>query len=71
MLVNNARFGWGGPPEEVTLERWHRLMSVNLDGVFLSTKQVIMAMKRNNPPGGSIVNLSSIEGLVGDSNLGA
>ena len=71
VLVNNAGIGWGGPPEEETLERWRRLMSVNLDGVFLGTKHAILAMKRNNPPGGSIINLSSIEGLVGDPNLGA
>ena len=52
VLVNNAGVGWGGPPEEETLERWRRLMSVNLDGVFLGTKHAILAMKRNNPPGG-------------------
>ncbi|MCP3055704.1 SDR family oxidoreductase [Aurantimonas marianensis] len=71
VLVNNAGVGWGGPPEEETLERWRRLMSVNLDGVFLGTKHAILAMKRKDPPGGSIINLSSIEGLVGDPNLGA
>lgn len=71
VLVNNAGVGWGGPPEEETLERWRRLMSVNLDGVFLGTKHAILAMKRNRPPAGSIINLSSIEGLVGDPNLGA
>ena len=71
VLVNNAGVGWGGPPEEETLERWRRLMSVNLDGVFLGTKHAILAMKRNRPRGGSIINLSSIEGLVGDPNLGA
>ena len=71
VLVNNAGVGWGGPPEEETLERWRRLMSINLDGVFLGTKHAILAMKRVPPRGGSIINLSSIEGLVGDPNLGA
>lgn len=71
VVVNNAGVGWGGPPEEETLERWRKLMSVNLDGVFLGTKHAILAMKRNDPPGGSIINLSSIEGLVGDPDLGA
>ncbi|MEP0322625.1 SDR family oxidoreductase [Bauldia litoralis] len=46
-------------------------MSINLDGVFLGTKHAILAMKRNDPLSGSIINLSSIEGLVGDPNLGA
>ena len=71
VLVNNAGVGWGGPPEEETLERWRRLMSVNLDGVFLGTKHAILAMKRTPPRGGSIINLSSIEGLVGDPNFSA
>ena len=71
VLVNNAGVGWGGAPEEETLERWQRLMSINLDGVFLGTKHAILAMKRIPPRGGSIINLSSIEGLVGDPNLGA
>lgn len=71
VLVNNAGVGGGCPPEEQTLERWRWLMSINLDGVFLGTKHAILAMKRKTPPGGSIINLSSIEGLVGDPNLGA
>ncbi len=71
VLVNNAGVAWGGPPEEETLGRWRTLMSINLDGVFLGTKHAIRAMKRNDPSGGAIVNVSSIEGLVGDPNLGA
>ena len=71
ILVNNAGVGWGGPPEDETLERWRALMSVNLDGVFLGTKHVLKAMARHRPLGGSIINISSIEGLVGDPNLGA
>ena len=42
-----------------------------MDGVFLGTKHAILAMKQHPPKGGSIINLSSIEGLVGDPNLGA
>jgi NAD(P)-dependent dehydrogenase (short-subunit alcohol dehydrogenase family) len=71
VLVNNAGVGWGGSPEEQTLERWRALMSINLDGVFLGTKHAIAAMKTNRPSGGSIINLSSIEGIIGDPNLGA
>ncbi len=71
VLVNNAGIATSGAPDEQTLEQWRRLMSVNLDGVFLGTKHALRAMKRNPPKGGSIINLSSIEGLVGDAELGA
>jgi NAD(P)-dependent dehydrogenase (short-subunit alcohol dehydrogenase family) len=43
-------------------------MSINLDAVFLGTREAIKVMKEQ---GGSIINLSSIEGLVGDPNLAA
>ena len=71
VLVNNAGVAYGCPPEDQTLERWRWLMSINLDGVFLGTKHAIIAMKEHAPKGGSIINLSSIEGIVGDPDLGA
>ncbi|HEX3994061.1 MAG TPA: glucose 1-dehydrogenase [Acetobacteraceae bacterium] len=46
-----------------TLESWNRIMEVNATGVFLGTKHVIPAMQRAG--GGSIVNISSICGIVG------
>lgn len=69
IVVNNAGLGIGGDVEHATLDDWHRLMRVNLDGVFLGTKYGVQTMRRFG--GGSIVNLSSIEGLVGDPNLAA
>jgi len=71
VVVNNAGIGFGAPPEEQTLEDWHRLMRVNLDAVFLGTKHGILTMKKVKPKGGSIINMSSIEGLIGDPSLGA
>jgi NAD(P)-dependent dehydrogenase (short-subunit alcohol dehydrogenase family) len=71
VLVNNAGVADACPPEEQTLERWRWLMSVNLDGVFLGTKHAIRAMRRNQPPRGSIINISSVEGVVGNPLLGA
>jgi len=44
-------------------------MNINLEGIFLGTRHAILTMKGNGS--GSIVNLSSIEGLVGDPNLAA
>ena len=42
---------------------WHRCLDVNLTGVYLSAKAAIPAMRENG--GGSIINLSSIYGIVG------
>jgi NAD(P)-dependent dehydrogenase (short-subunit alcohol dehydrogenase family) len=71
VLVNNAGIGEGGKPEDETLESWRRMMSINLDGVFLGTKHALIAMKAQAPPGGSIINISSIYGIVGDPTGGA
>lgn len=69
VLVNNAGVALAKDVEHTTLEEWRWLMSINLDGVFLGMKHAIQAMKVNR--NGSIVNLSSIEGLIGDPNLAA
>jgi 3(or 17)beta-hydroxysteroid dehydrogenase len=69
ILVNNAGVGWFGDVEHTTLDDWHRLLSVNLDGVFLGIKHVIPAMRIGEC--GSIINISSIEGLIGDPALAA
>jgi len=68
ILVNNAGVGIGGSVEETSIDEWRWLMSINLDGVFIGTREAVKAMKDH---GGSIINLSSIEGLVGDPNLAA
>lgn len=52
--------------ETIDLATWHKILSVDLDGVMLGTKCAIKFMKEN---GGSIVNISSIAGLIGISNL--
>jgi NAD(P)-dependent dehydrogenase (short-subunit alcohol dehydrogenase family) len=64
VLVNNAGIsGANKPTHEITLEEWQQVISINLNGVFLSTKHAIPHMKRAG--GGSIINLSSIYGIVG------
>jgi NAD(P)-dependent dehydrogenase (short-subunit alcohol dehydrogenase family) len=69
ILVNNAGVGTPGNAEETTFEAWRSVMSVNSDGVFLGVRRGIAAMKAFG--GGSIVNLSSIYGLVGESYAAA
>jgi NAD(P)-dependent dehydrogenase (short-subunit alcohol dehydrogenase family) len=68
ILVNNAGVLLQASAEEMTLEQWRSLMAVNSDGAFLGTKHAIRAMRDK---GGSIVNISSVAGMVGLANLGA
>jgi 3(or 17)beta-hydroxysteroid dehydrogenase len=63
VLVNNAGIVISKAIADMSLEDWRRVTSVNLDGVFLGTKHAIAAMKKSG--GGSIINMSSIGGLVG------
>lgn len=70
ILANSAGIGIGGTVEEVSLEDWRKLLSINLDGTFLGTQYGIKAMRKTGE-GGSIINFSSIEGLIGDPNLPA
>lgn len=64
VLVNNAGIaGANRPTHEVTAEEWRRVMAVNVEGVFFCTKHAIPHLREGG--GGSIVNLSSIYGLVG------
>jgi len=64
VLVNNAGIsGASKPTHEITEEEWDRVQAVNVKGVFFCTKHVVPAMRVAG--GGSIVNLSSIYGLVG------
>ena len=63
ILVNNAGIGRVSKVEDTTEEEWDLVMDINAKGVFLGAKAVIPAMR--NAGGGSIVNISSIAGLVG------
>ena len=67
ILVANAGIGIMGPAIDMTLADWRRQMAVNVDGVFLSVKYCIPAMRRSG--GGSIVMLSSVAGLRGSAGL--
>ena len=70
ILVNNAGVGrFRGRRAYHTRGLGRALLAVNLDGVFLGIKHAIAPMREAG--GGSIVNLSSIEGLVGDPALAA
>jgi 3(or 17)beta-hydroxysteroid dehydrogenase len=71
VVVNNAGIGGTGvTTADTSLEEWNRVLSVNLTGVFLGTREAIRTM-RELGNGGSIVNVSSILGLVGGPNSAA
>ncbi len=63
ILVNNAGIARRSIVEDTTEEEWDLVMDVNAKGVFLGTKAAIPEMLKSG--GGSIVNISSIAGLVG------
>jgi 3(or 17)beta-hydroxysteroid dehydrogenase len=52
-------------PSETALEDWQLLLRINLAGVFLGTKHSLKAMQASDPVRGSIINVSSILGIVG------
>ena len=66
ILFNNAGISGVGPLHEVELEDWQRVISVNVNGVFLVSKYVIPFMIRQNS--GSIINMSSCIADIGLAN---
>lgn len=64
VLVNNAGIGEGGTFESTSLEMFNRIMAINVGGVFLGCKYAIPLMERSG--GGSVINVSSIFGIVAD-----
>ncbi len=65
-LVANAGIGGGAnKPHEVSLEEWNQVVAINQTGIFLMNKYVIAEMLKNG--NGSIVNTSSMYGLVGST----
>ena len=72
VVVNSAGVAIFNDIEATSLEEWRQVHAVNLDGVFLGCKYAVQAMKQDKPnPGGSIINISSVSGLIGGHNLAA
>src|SRR6202035_1195236 len=67
ILVNNAGISGSAEQDFYSTEAWHRIMAVNATGVFFGIKYAIPAMVANG--GGSIVNLSSIAGVIGSEHV--
>jgi NAD(P)-dependent dehydrogenase (short-subunit alcohol dehydrogenase family) len=67
VLVNNAGISGSAEQDLYDTAAWERLMGVNATGVFLGMKHGIAAMKKHGR--GSVINLSSISGIVGQGNI--
>ncbi len=70
ILVNNAGIFMGRDFEEATLDEWHKLVAVNMTGVFLGSKiaaPALRAASATSPHGSAIINLASVAGLVGSA----
>ena len=64
ILINNAGIFRSERVEEISGELWDQVMEINVKGVFLGTKAAIPEMRKAG--GGSIINISSVAGLIGD-----
>jgi NAD(P)-dependent dehydrogenase (short-subunit alcohol dehydrogenase family) len=72
ILVNNAGIDLTGPVAATSLEDWRRIMGINVDGVFLGVRTFVPLLERSGGEvkgGASIINVSSIMGLVGLSEV--
>lgn len=72
ILVNNAGIDLTGPVASLSMEGWRRIMSINVDGVFLGVRTFVPMMADSGTDvvgGASIINVSSIMGLVGMSEV--
>jgi len=67
ILVNNSGATWGAPFEEMPLEKWERVVKVNLTGTFLMCQAVVPGMRSKK--WGRIVNVASVAGLLGSPSF--
>jgi len=68
VLVNNAGISGSAEQDLYDTAAWNRLMGINATGVFLGMKHAIAAMKKGGRRG-SVINLSSVSGIVGQGNI--
>ncbi|MEP4148854.1 MAG: glucose 1-dehydrogenase [Halioglobus sp.] len=68
VLVNNAGIALPNTVEDATLDEWRKVQEVNVEGVFMGCRSAIRLMKKC---GGSIINISSIKGIVGEAHTAA
>ena len=72
VLLNSAGIGLSKTVEDITLEEWRRVHAIDLDGVFLGCKHGVGEIKKHTARlGGSVINISSISGIIAGANMAA
>jgi len=76
VLLNSAGIGLSKTVEDITLEEWRKVHAIDLDGVFLGCKHGVAEIKKHTGPhtgplGGSVINISSISGIIAGANMAA
>ena len=72
MLLNSAGIGLSKTVEDITLEEWRKVHAIDLDGVFLGCKHGVAEIKKHTKElGGSVINISSISGIIAGANMAA
>jgi len=66
VLINNAGISWGAMPEEMAIEKWQKVLDVNLTGAFLFAQSAGREMLKNES--GSIINITSVSGITSFPN---
>ncbi len=66
ILVNNAGVTWAAPPEDLPLDKWQKVIDVNLTGAFLFSQAAAREMLKVQY--GRIINVASIAGLIASVN---
>jgi 3(or 17)beta-hydroxysteroid dehydrogenase len=72
VLLNSAGIGLSKTVEEIELAEWRKVHAIDLDGVFLGCKHGVSEIKKHTSRlGGSVINISSISGIIAGANMAA
>jgi NADP-dependent 3-hydroxy acid dehydrogenase YdfG len=67
-LINNAGVMYSANVDETTMDQWHSMINVNLNGIFYLTRLIVPLMKENEKVC-HIINISSIAGIMGNPTI--
>ena len=71
-MVNSAGIGLSKTVEDIELDEWRKVHAIDLEGVFLGCKHGVAEIKKHTGNvGGSIINISSVSGIIAGANMAA